>query len=183
MRSPEQLGQEELRTFVAELGASGIGASCLKVHLAGLKFLYEKTLARPQEVAWMSWPQAPRGLPRVLGAGEVVALLGAMRSPIYRTIALVMYGAGLRISEAIQLEVGDIDAARGVIRVRRGKGGKSREVMLSPKLLISLRTYGARPGRRGPICSPRRRRASPCRPKRCARRCGGHGRTPDSRST
>ena len=146
-RSPELMGQEELRTHVAELGASGIGASWLKVNIAGLKFLYGKTLGRPSEVAWMSWPRAPKGLPRVLAMTEVVALLGAMRTPLYRMVALVMYGAGLRISEAVALEVSDIDAARGVIRVRRGKGHKPREVMLSPKLLVSLRTYwrAARP--------------------------------------
>jgi site-specific recombinase XerD len=157
MRPPEQLGQDELRTFVAELGGSGIGASALKVHVAGLKFLYEKTLARPQEVAWMSWPRPPRGLPRVLDVTEVVALLGAMRTALYRSVALVMYGAGLRISEAIGLQVGDIDAARGVIRVRRGKGSKPREVMLSPKLLAALRTYwrAARPALPYLFASPR----------------------------
>jgi len=138
---PEQMGQEHLRTHVAELGASGMGASTLKVQIAGLKFLYEKTLGRPNEVAWMSWPRAPRGLPRVLDMSEIVALLGAMTSPVYRIIALVLYAAGLRISEAVALQVGDIDAARGVIHVRRGKGGKPREVMLSPKLLAALRVY------------------------------------------
>jgi len=136
----EQLGQEELRAHVAELSAS-VGASTLKIHIAGLKFLYEKTLGRPVEVAWMSWPTAPRGLPGVLGVIEVVALLGAMQTPLYRIVALVMYATGLRISEAVALEVGDIDAARGVIRVRHGKGGKAREVMLSPRLLVALRTY------------------------------------------
>lgn len=157
MRSPEQLGQEELRTYVGELVASGIGASSLRVQLAGLKFLYEKTLGRPNEVAWMSWPYAPRGLPRVLDVSEVVALLGAMRKPLYRTVALLMYGTGLRISEAIRLEVGDVDAARGVIRVRRGKGGKSREVMLSEKLLSALRTYwgAARPAMPYLFASPK----------------------------
>jgi nitrite reductase/ring-hydroxylating ferredoxin subunit/multimeric flavodoxin WrbA len=59
------MGQEHLRTHVAELGASGMGASTLKVQIAGLKFLYEKPLGRPNEVAWMSWPRAPRGLPRI----------------------------------------------------------------------------------------------------------------------
>lgn len=139
--SPDQMGQEHLRTHVAELGACGIGASTLKVQIAGLKFLYEKTLGRPSEVAWMSWPRAPRGLPRVLDISELVALLGAMQTPLYRIVALVMYGTGLRISEAVALEVGDIDAARGVIRVRHGKGDKAREVMLSPKLYAALRCY------------------------------------------
>jgi integrase/recombinase XerD len=141
MRSPEQMGQEELRTHLKELTAGGLGPATVKVHIAALRFLYSKTLGRPQEVAWMSWPRQPRGLPRVLDVSEVVALLAAIRKRIYRCIALVMYGAGLRIGEAIRLQVGDIDAARKILRVRRGKGGKSREVMLSPKLLVALRTY------------------------------------------
>jgi len=155
--SPDQMGQEHLRTYVAELGACGIGASTLKVQIAGLKFLYEKTLGRPSEVAWMSWPRSPRGLPRVLGMSEVVALLGAMQTPLYRIVALVLYATGLRISEAVALEVGDIDAARGVIRVRHGKGEKAREVMLSPKLYTALRCYWrmARPPMPHLFVSPR----------------------------
>ena len=141
MLPPGRLGQDHLRTHIAEIGATGVGASTLKVQIAGLKFLYEKTLARPNEVAWMSWPSAPRGLPRLLAMSEVVALLGAMSTPLYRIVALVMYAAGLRISEAVMLAVDDIDAARGVLRVQCGKGGKAREVMLSPKLLAALRSY------------------------------------------
>jgi len=154
--SPEQMGQEHLRAHVAELGASGIGASALKVQIAGLKFLYEKTLGRPTEVAWMSWPRAPRGLPRMLDMVEVVALLGALTSPLYRIVALVMYATGLRITEAVTLQVTDIDAARDVIRVR-GKGGKMREVKLGAKLLGALRAYwrAARPPLPSLFVSPR----------------------------
>ncbi len=56
---------------------------------------------------------------------------------------MVMYGAGLRIAEALVLEVGDIDGARGVIRVRHGKGNKAREAKLSPGLYSWLRHYWA----------------------------------------
>jgi len=147
MLPPEQLGQDPLREHIAERRKSGIGSATLKVQIAGLKFLYEKTLGRPCEVAWMSWPRAPRGLPRLLAMSDVVALLGAMSTPLYRIVALVMYAAGLRISEAVMLAVDDIDATRGVLRVQHGKGGKAREVMLSPKLLVALRSYwrAARP--------------------------------------
>jgi len=143
--SPEALGQDALRTYVGELRAV-LSASALKVQLAGLKFLFARTLGRAHEVAWMSWPRAPRGLPRVLAAHDVSALLAAISAPRYRTIAQVMYGAGLRVGEAVALKVGDIDASRGVIRVV-GKGARSREVMLSPRLLGSLRAYwrSARP--------------------------------------
>ena len=73
--------------------------------------------------AYASW------LPRVLEMAEVVALFGALTSPLYRMVAIVMYAAGLRITEAVMLQVGAIDAARGVLRVL-GKGGKTREVKL-----------------------------------------------------
>jgi site-specific recombinase XerD len=57
---------------------------------------------------------------------------------------MVMYGAGLRITEALALEVRDIDGARGVLRVRHGKGDKAREAKLSPSLYAWLRQYWAR---------------------------------------
>ena len=78
----------------------------MKVVIAGLKFFYAKTLGRPAEVAWMSWPRPPRGLPAVLGMAEVVTVLGALRKPLYRMMALVMYGAGLRVGESWSSRLG-----------------------------------------------------------------------------
>jgi site-specific recombinase XerD len=74
----------------------------------------------------------------------VHALLRAIERPRYQAVAMVLYGAGLRLSEALTLEVSDIDGARSVLRVRNGKGGKPREVRLSPKLYAWLRDYWAR---------------------------------------
>jgi integrase/recombinase XerD len=140
-KAPTEIQREELRQYVEELYASGIGAARIKQHLAAMKFLYEKTLGRPSDVSFMAWPRQPRPLARVLAAEDVAALFAALRSPKYRAVAMVMYGAGLRIGEACALEVGDIDAARGVIHVRHGKGDKARDVLLSPKLLVVLRAY------------------------------------------
>jgi site-specific recombinase XerD len=80
-------------------------------------------------------------LPSVLSLEEVHVLLRAVRHRRYQAIAMVMYGAGLRISEA--LEVRDIDGARGVLQVRHGKGNKAREAKLSPTLYAWLRQYWA----------------------------------------
>jgi integrase/recombinase XerD len=140
-RSPAALGREQVREYVEVLRASGIGPSRLKQHFAGLKFLYEKTLGRPGEVSFLAWPKQPRPVPRVLSQEQIVALLEALRELRYRAIAMVMYGAGLRIREACTLEVSDIDSARMVIHVRHGKGDAARDVPLSPRLLEALRAY------------------------------------------
>ena len=140
-RSPAELGREQLREYVEVLRASGIGPSRLKQHLAGLKFLYDKTLGRPQEVSFLAWPKQPRAVPRVLSQQQVVALFEALQSPKYRALAMVMYGAGLRVRETCTLEVSDIDGSRMVIHVRHGKGDVARDVPLSPRLLEALRAY------------------------------------------
>ena len=138
------LSREEIRTYVEELTARGRSASWLKTHLAALTFLYRKTLGRPELVSFISFPKQHSPLPTVLSLEEVGALLRAIQRPRYQAIAMVMYGAGLRIAEALALEVSDIDGARGVIHVRHGKGDKAREAKLSPTLYQWLRQYWAR---------------------------------------
>jgi len=142
-RSPDKLGQDDLRGYVEQLRREKISASALKVQMAGIRFFYATTLGRPELVAWMSWPRQPAKLPVILSGSEVERLLAAMSNPTYRAIAMVMYGAGLRISEACALEVTDIDAARGLLHVRDGKGGRERHAMLGERLLLALRAYWA----------------------------------------
>ena len=80
----------------------------------------------------------------VLSKGEVHRLLNSIRDARYQAIAMVMYGSGLRIQEALRLTIDDIDRERGVIHVRNGKGGKPRETKLSPVLYDWLRAYWSR---------------------------------------
>ena len=95
----------------------------------------------------------PRVLPKwpaVLGVGEVEAVLAALGTHRQRAIVLTLYGAGLRVSEALALAVHDIDSARMQIHVREAKGGGERYVPLSPRLLGELHAYWRRyrPSRR-----------------------------------
>jgi integrase/recombinase XerD len=138
------LTRDELRQYVEEVTARGKSASWMTCQIAALSFLYRKTLGQPERVSFLSYPRSKRPLPTVLSLDEVGALLGAIRVARYQAIAMVLYGAGLRISEALALEVTDIDGARGVIRVRHGKGDKAREAKLSPVLYAWLRQYWAR---------------------------------------
>jgi len=141
-RSPSEMGAGEVRAWVGHLTKEGgIGPQRIRQHMAALKFLYTKTLFKPEAVSFLSWPSDPQTLPVVLAADEVQRLLDALVKPKYRVFFTTLYVTGLRVSEACQLETRDIDAARGVIHVRHGKGKKERFVMLSPRLLAILRAY------------------------------------------
>ena len=79
-----------------------------------------------------------------MSPGEVAALFQSTLNLKHRTILMTIYAAGLRVSELINLRVTDIDSQRQLICIRQGKGHKDRQVMLSPKLLETLRIYWQR---------------------------------------
>jgi integrase/recombinase XerD len=137
----EQLTRDDLRTYVESLTSRGLSPTQMGRRLCAVLFLFRKTLGRPELVSFIKLPRRYSPLPCVLSLDEVNALLRALRHRRYQAIAMVMYGAGLRISEAIVLEVRDIDASRGVLVVRHGKGNKAREAKLSPTLYQWLRQY------------------------------------------
>lgn len=142
-KSPDKLGQPEVRAWVEHLVGQRpkLSPQRLRQHFAALRFLYGKTLGRPEVTAFLSWPKDRDKLPVVLTEDQVHRLLGAFTSARMRVFFTTVYAAGLRIGEASRLETRDIDAERGVIIVRYGKGGKERFVMLSPRLLVILRAY------------------------------------------
>lgn len=142
MRSPADMGEEEVRTFLLHiLDERKLSHSTYRQCFAGLKFLYATTLKRPLVVAAIPRHRGKRGLPIILSGSEVRRLFGAIRNITYRTIAMLTYAAGLRITEACALCIDDIDSKRMLIHVRKGKGAKDRYVMLSRRLLESLREY------------------------------------------
>jgi integrase len=80
-------------------------------------------------------------VPVVLSPEEVARLIDSAANLRHRSILMTLYSTGMRRSELCHLRPEDIDKERMVIRIRQGKGGKDREVPLSPKLLDQLRTY------------------------------------------
>jgi integrase/recombinase XerD len=143
-RSPEQLGGEEIRRYLVHLIDRGISLCQYKQAIAAIRFLYRVTLRREDLLVYMPYPRAEKRLPVVLSPDEVAAVLGAVTNRKHRALLMTIYGAGLRVSEVVALEVKDIDSARMLIRVRQGKGRKDRFVMLSPVLLEALREYARR---------------------------------------
>ena len=68
-------------------------------------------------------------------------MLDAATSLLHRTLLMTLYSTGMRRAEVTRLKVSDIDSQRMVVHIKQGKGGKDRDVPLSPKLLETLREY------------------------------------------
>lgn len=140
-RRPEELGPDEVRQWVKDLTSGELSPQRLGQHFAALKFLYRKTLGRPEVVSFLSTPKVSKHLPVVLSPEEVGRVLVAIEILKYRICCATLYATGLRISEACKLKTEDIDAARGVVHVHDGKGRKDRLVSLGTQLLPLLRDY------------------------------------------
>jgi integrase/recombinase XerD len=142
-QSPELLGPEEIRSYQVYLtNEKKLSPGSILIAVAALRFLYKVTLHKDwrfEEI--IPAPKKPQKLPVVLSPEEVLQFLSCVQSIKHRTILTICYAAGLRISEAISLRVTDIDSQRMVIRVEQGKCQKDRYVMLSPKLLQTLRNW------------------------------------------
>ena len=141
-KSPEELGPEDIRSYQVYLtNERKLAPGSVLIAVAALRFLYKVSLKKDwtfEDV--IPAPKKPQKLPVVLSPEEILQFLGCIGSTKHRTILTTCYAAGLRISEAVRLKPTDIDSQRMVIRVEQGKGQKDRYVMLSPKLLETLRS-------------------------------------------
>ncbi|MEM6554186.1 MAG: integron integrase, partial [Planctomycetota bacterium] len=129
-RPPEELGAKDVEWYLTGLATRRrVSASSQNQALNALVFLYRDVMG--QDLGRFDAVRAKRGrrLPSVLSSAEVIAVLEAMDGP-YRLLAEVMYGGGLRVSEACGLRVKDVELERKKITVRAGKGEKDRSVML-----------------------------------------------------
>ena len=141
--SPEVLGPEDIRSYQVYLtNEKKLAPSSVVIAVSALRFLYRVTLQKEWVFEHMiPAPKKPQTLPVVLSPEEVLHFLDCVQHIRHRTILTTCYAAGLRISESVCLKPNHIDSQRMVIRVDQGKGNKDRYVMLSPKLLESLRHW------------------------------------------
>jgi site-specific recombinase XerD len=140
--SPDQISEQQLRDYFTYLiKEKRLASSTLRTQIFGIKFLYTKTLQKPWPTLKVLRARRREKLPVVLDPEEAKQLLSVKRSPVARMCAILMYSCGLRISEAVQLKVRDIDGRRMVVIVRGGKGNKDRHIPLPRRTLELLRDY------------------------------------------
>jgi len=139
---------------LAELGTNHIKSYLLwllqarrcsenKVHttLNALKFCFEKVLYKPKIFIEIPRPKKHLQLPKVHAPSQVKKIIQSTNNEKHKTMLMLAYATGFRLQEIINLKIKDINSARMVITVIRGKGKKDRQVVLSEKLLTQLRKY------------------------------------------
>lgn len=140
-RRPEEMAETEVEQFLSHLATKErIAASTQNVAFAALIYLYREILSI--ELQDVSALRAKRRLrvPEVLSTSEVKQLLAHLREP-HRLTAGILYGAGLRLCEAQQLRVKDVDFENGLLVIRSGKGGQDRRAVLPQSLHASLQAH------------------------------------------
>ena len=135
---PDKLRPEQLKDYFADLVESH-SWSTVKIDRLGLQFFWKHVL----QIEWQ-WidivkPPKVKTIPDILTSAEIEKLISATRKLRYRVFLLTTYSMGLRLEEALSLQVGDIDAGRMMVHIRRGKGHKDRMIPLPDFTLKALR--------------------------------------------
>ena len=138
---PMALTPEHARKYQLHLLEKKVSWSTFNQSVCALRFLYGTTLGRKDYIPRLPFGKKPKRIPVVLSRDEVLKLLQCIPSRKQRMLLTTMYATGMRVGEAVQLRVTDIDSRRMTILVARGKGNKQRLVPLSPKLLTELRLF------------------------------------------
>jgi site-specific recombinase XerD len=139
---PDGLSEQQVRDYFLYLkNDKKLAASSLGIAYNAIKFFYTRTAPRDWPTLKRLRVEKQKKLPDVLSVDEVRRLIGAVRRLHHRTFFWTVYSLGLRLDEALHLQVGDIDSARMLVHVHLGKGAKDRFVPLPPRTLRMLREY------------------------------------------
>lgn len=139
-RCPDRLTVDDLKDFFVHLVKSH-SWSTVRSDRCGLQFFYKHVLGKQWDWVDIIKPPQVKSLPDILTPSEIELVINSTCEARYQTYILTVYSMGLRLGEALNLKVGDIDKNRMKIHIRNGKGRKDRFVTLPEQTLIALRLY------------------------------------------
>jgi len=139
---PPEDPAEQGQAYILELiRQKGISRSYQNQVVSVLRFYCESVLGQPRLALQIPRPRKEQRLPAVLSPGEVARMLRKARNPKHRALLMLLYSAGLRVSEVVRLTPPDLDLDRGLVRVRQGKGGKDRYTLLAQRAVEAVGIY------------------------------------------
>jgi integrase/recombinase XerD len=139
-RCPDRLSVNDLKDYFTSLVQSH-SWSTVKLDRNGLQFFYKHTLNKQWDWIDIVKPPQVRSLPDILTSEEVALLINSTRELRYQVYILTTYSMGLRLGEALNLKIGDVDSKLNRVHIRNGKGRKDRYVTLPDFTLYALRKY------------------------------------------
>jgi integrase/recombinase XerD len=141
-KEPESISDDDLRNYFLYLREKKkLAPSSINVALNGIRFFFHHTLRHKWPALDLVRAHKTHMLPVVLSQAEVRTILRAIRHPVRRTALATIYALGLRLTEGLGLQTGDIDGERLMVWVRDGKGARDRGVPLPRPVLATLRRY------------------------------------------
>ena len=137
----DDLDENDIRNYLQFLAGKQLSGSTLNMAVNSIKFYYEKVLGMPQRFYAIERPRMANKLPKVISKEEVKLIIDNTNNLKHWCIVSLLYSAGLRRAELVNLKTENIDSKRMVIHVIGAKGNKERLTILSPKVLERLRVY------------------------------------------
>jgi site-specific recombinase XerD len=139
-KSPTELNEADVRAFLLhQIVDLEVASGTQSVLLSGIKFFFRNTLPRPWKVLDQTKINYVQSLPEVITQAQVFQILDACRAFRLKCFIWTTYTLGLRIGEAVHLQIGDVDSQRMMVHVHRGKGAKDRYIPLPVSTLNVLR--------------------------------------------
>jgi len=141
-KTPDLITEQELQDyFLHRKNVDKWAAATMRICYSGIKFFFINVLKRDWHTLELIHAKREQRLPTVLSVSETWTIIDAVRTPQNKAYLSAVYTCGLRLHEALYLQVTDINAERMRIHVHRGKGAKDRYVPLPDATLHILRTY------------------------------------------
>lgn len=136
------ISEQEIKNYLSDLlSGNQVSSSYMNQALSALKFFYNNIQGSKDVISNIKSPKRQQKLPQILSMEEIFSIFKSIKNPKHRMMIMLIYSAGLRISEAVNLKVSDIDVNRKLIRVAQAKGKKDRYTLLSDIALTALTHY------------------------------------------
>ena len=136
-----EINEELIRQYLQKLVQEKKSNSYINQAINSIKFYYEGVLGMPNRFYSVERPRKENKLPKVISKEEVKAIINTTNNSKHKCIVSLLYSAGLRRSELLNLKLSDIDSQRMIIKIIGAKGNKDRVTLLSEKVLVDLRAY------------------------------------------
>jgi integrase/recombinase XerD len=138
-KQPEDVIEDDIKNYIADLLSKNVTPKSIVLVRASLRFFYDEVLGKG--IVNLKSPKIAKNLPVVLTKDEIRKLIDYEKNMKHRLMIMLMYSSGLRLSELLNLKVGDLEFNDKVGWVRSGKGSKDRLFLLSEKVIEELKNY------------------------------------------